>query len=226
MAVLCKDDGAVEALIQSFQLPCRGIVRSEDRSRRREALGILPLEEATEERAHLRETVGARSIELAHVFAHLDTRLRQRILVAHAPHDYRGMILVTGDGGQRAGLQDILIGTVGQMLVAIAEGDLVDEVEAQRVGQLIEAGLTGIMRQAEEVDRCLLHHLHVLQRQLVADHLHRPRISTMNIHATQLDGASVQLQHITVDADLADANLLRDRLQRLPLLSDVDLQRI
>ena len=128
------------------------------------------------------------------------------------------MNLVALHGGQGAALQYVLIAAAGEVLVAEAKGHFVHEVEAQRVGQLVEARLTGVVAQAHVVNRCLLHQPHVLQREVVADDLHRLWVGAVGIDAAQLDGPSVQLQHVAVDGYLAYANLLGDGLQQLVLL--------
>ena len=112
------------------------------------------------------------------------------------------------------------------MLIAKAEGHFVDKIEAQGVGQFVEARLTRIVRQAHIVDRRLLHHVHVLEGKGVRNDLHRHRVSGVGIDAAQLDGLSVELEDIAVDSDLTDTYLLGESLEGLTLLLHIHAQCI
>ena len=230
VAVFGEDDGAVKMLVEPAYLARRGVVGRVDGGGRREwryallCRAFLP--EAAEVGAYLREAVGPRRVERTDVVAHLDAGLCQRVLVAHAPYEHGGVQLVALDGGQGTLHEDVLIAAVREVLVAIAEGHLVDEIEAQRVGQLVEARFARIVRQAQKVNRRLLHQAHVLQGKVVGDDLHGQRVGAVRIDASQLDGLSIHLQDVSGNCNLADANFVGKGLQRPAFLLDVGAQGI
>ena len=173
MAVFGEDDRTVAVLVETCYLARRGIVGRVDGSRRWEALALLALEEAAEVAAHLWIAVGARRVELRlHIVAQTDADVCQRVLVAQTPDEYRRMVLVATDGGLGALLQHGIELFLREVLVAVAEGHLVDDVEAERVGQFVESWLAGVVRGADVVHRGFLHQLHVAKGQVIADDLH------------------------------------------------------
>ena len=229
VAIFGEDDGTVQVLVETAYLRGRGIVGRVDGCRRREGVTVsraLLLPETAEVAAYLREAVGARGVEPGHVVAHLDAGLRQRVLVAHTPNQHRGVVLVAPHGGAGALHQQGLVAAATEVFVAVAEGHLRDQVEAQRVGQIVEAGLAGIVGETHVVDRGLLHHAHIAQRQCVANDLHRARVGGVGVDAAQLDGASVQIEHVAVDGQLAQPHPLLYGLQRLGTPLQSDAQRI
>ena len=146
VAILGEDDRAVEMLVESANLACGGVVGRVDRGLRWESLAFLALEEFAEVAAHLWIAIGTGGVELVfHVIAQFDADVGEGILIAQTPYQHRGVVLVTAYGGLCALLEHRVIGRVGEMLVAKAEGHLIDDVETQRVGQLIEAGFSGIV---------------------------------------------------------------------------------
>ena len=83
------------------------------------------------------------------------------------------------------------------------------------------------MAGADVVDARRLHHPHVLQRECVADDLDRARVGGVAGHTAELDGLSIELQHLAaVDGQFPETYLLRECLQYFLLVPDVDTQRI
>ena len=183
--------------------------------------------EAPEVAAHLWITDRMQGVKmLLHVAAQLYAYLRQRVLIAQAPDDYRCVVLVTPDGCLRPLLQNGVESGVREVLGAVSEGHLINEIEAQRVRQLIETRLAGIVRQAQIVDRSLFHHVHIPECQRVADDLHGPWVGGVGIDATQLDALSVEFQHIALDGQLAESEAMGKALQHLSLLCQRGAERI
>ena len=195
MAILSEDDWPVGALIEGSNLTGCGIMRCIDIGNNGEIVI-----EATEIRAHLRIADGARSVEmLLDVSSQLLAHRCQRILIAQTPNEYRCMVLVTTDGCLGTLAENVVVGRVAEMLISITEGHLVDDIEAQRVSQLVETRLTGIVRCADIVHRGLFHQAHILERQRLADHLHMLWVGSMASDASQFDGTAIQLEHMAVD---------------------------
>ena len=136
------------------------------------------------------------------------------------------MVLVATDGGMCPLLEHGIEGRVGQVLVAEAEGHLVDDVEAQRVGQFVEARLARIVRRADIVDGGLLHQSHVAQDAGLTDDLHRRRVGAVRGDATQFDGPSVEFQDVPLDGQLAESEPVLEGLQRLPFLEQRGAQGV
>ena len=136
------------------------------------------------------------------------------------------MVLIATDGGLcpllQYGIELILI----QILVAIAEGHLVDDVEPQRVSQFVEARFTRIVRGADVVHRSLLHQAHVLQGQLVADDFNSFRVGGMTCDTTQLNRLSVEFQDISVYRQLTETKLMFKRLKGFALLHQLRAQGV
>ncbi len=136
------------------------------------------------------------------------------------------MVLVAADGGLCSLLQNLVVGRVGQVLVTISKGHLVDDIEAQRVCQFVEARLAWIVGGTDIVDRGFLHQPHVLQRERIADDLHRPRVCGMAGDTAQFDGFPIQFQHLAVNGQFADAETVFKGLYHPALLQKLCAQGV
>ena len=85
------------------------------------------------------------------------------------------------------------------MFVAKAERHLTDQIETQGVSQFIESRLTGIVAQAHIVDGSLLHHVHILQREVIGNHLHSIRVCRMGVNSAQFNGLTVKFEDISLN---------------------------
>ena len=155
---------------------------------------------------------------MLHVVTQLDADIGQRILVADAPNQYRGMILVTSNGCLCTLLQHLVESRVIEVPVTITERNLIDDIEAEGIGQLIEPWLSWIMTGADKVDRSLFHQLHVAQDAGIINHLYSLGVSSMACDTTQFDGLSVEPQNITIDSQFAKTKLVLKGLECLVLL--------
>ena len=127
MAIFSEDDGAVGFLIETCQLARSGIVGSIDVRHLREIVV-----EVAEVAANLRIAYGATWVKLClYIVAQAQADVGKRILVAKAPDEHRGVVFVAAYGGLRTLLQHWIELVLRQVLVAIAEGHLVDDIEAE-----------------------------------------------------------------------------------------------
>ena len=189
-------------------------------------LGEVEVEPA-EIAAHLRIADGAAWVEFfLDIASQSLADFSQRVLVAQAPYQYRGMVLVAPDGGLCALLQYGIECLLRQVLVAIAEGYLIDDIKAERVGKLIEARFSWIVRRADIVYRCLFHQAHVLQCQFVADNLRRLGVCAVASHSTQFYWLSVQFKNLSVDGQFPESELVLECLQGLSLAAECCAQCI
>ena len=221
--ILGKDYRAVGTLIEIAQLTVRGVMRCVDIGH----LGEIVIKLA-EVAAHLRVTDGARGVELLlYVMAQLHADISKRILVAKTPDEHRWVVLIAADSGLSTLLQHRIELAFIKVLIAIAKGNLVDDVESQRVGQFVESWFARIVRGADIVDRGLLHHLHILKSKTVADNLACERIGRVSINATQLEWHAVKLKNLSVgNGKLAETELMMEGLERFALLLESGAQGV
>ena len=115
-------------------------------------------------------------------------------------------------------LQDWIEGRIAQVLVAIAKGHLVYDIESQRVGQFIETRLTGIVGGADIVYRGFLHQAHITQYGSLVYHLYCLWVCRMTVHSTQFYRAPIKLQYVSFYCQFPEAELMLKGLQNLVLL--------
>ena len=150
----------------------------------------------------------------------------ERILVAQTPDEYAWVVLVAADGRLCTLMELSVERSVREMLIAIAERNLVYDVETERVSQLVETWFARIVRGADVVDGCGFHEAHVLQREAVADDFDGAWISGMGCDAAEFDGLTIELQDLAVNADFADAKTVAEVLQLLALADEACVEGI
>ena len=89
---------------------------------------------------------------------------------------------------------------------------LADHVEAQPVIQIVEMRRVRIMAGTDRVDVMLLHQPQIAHDLLLRDHRTGHRIRVMPVHAMQRDPLPVHPQHAALGRDLADADMVHNRL--------------
>ena len=82
------------------------------------------------------------------------------------------MVLVTTDRGLCPLLKNRVESGVSEILVSIAKWHFVDDIETQRVGQLIKTRFTRIVRCTDIVDGCLFHQSHITKDTGFVDNLY------------------------------------------------------
>ena len=159
-------------------------------------------------------------------------RAAVRALVAHRPHDDRRPVLVplhaaahTVHGGvrelrivgdhpvpafERGPLRHIRRDHARRAMALVIR--LADHVEAQPVIQIVEMRRVRVMAGADRVDVMLLHQLQIPHDLLLRDHRPGHRIRVMPVHAMQRDPLPVHPQHTALGRDLADADMIHNRL--------------
>ena len=87
---------------------------------------------------------------------------------------------------------------------------LVHYIKAVRIAKQVELGAVGIVRGPDGVDVQLLHQADILRHIRKADGGGGLAVEIVAIHALQLDGGAIDLEHLAVDADLTEADPLLD----------------
>ena len=147
-------------------------------------------------------------------------------LVAHGPDEHAGAVLVADDAALDAVEHRLFEhGVVGQqrelILAVRAVGrdhavhldvGLVDDVEAQLVAQLVEAGGVGVVAGADGVDVVLLHQRQVAQHLVEGDGKAVDGRGIVAVRAAELDLRAVELDDLVFDGDGAQADAGGDLL--------------
>ena len=147
-------------------------------------------------------------------------------LVAHRPDEHAGAVLVADDAALDAVEHHLfehgVVGKQRELILAIrAVGrddavhldiGLVDDVEAQLVAQLVEAGRVGVMAGADGVDVVLLHQRQVAQHLVEGDRKAVDGRGIVAVRAAELDGRAVELDHPVFDVHGAQADAGGDLL--------------
>ena len=173
-------------------------------------------------------------------------RTAVRTLVAHRPEDDARMVLVALHAALRAvnGRRDPR-GVVGDRPVpALVDGrvalvrmhaahravalvvSLGHHVEAETVVQVVEVRRVRVMAGADRVDVVLLHQREVAHELLLADDRAGHRVAVVPVDAVELDRLAVDLDHIAIHADLADADERGDDLVRGGVHDGVQVRRL
>ena len=163
---------------------------------------------------------GARGVELVQPGRHGGVVGSIAALVAQAPEDDAGVVLVAlshTDGTVEEG-----IAPVGRrcqrtsQTVRLAVG-LVHDVHTNRVAQFIPARTVGVVSQSHGIDVGVLHQVQVLQHALLGHHTGAVGVVLVAVDTTYLDGVAVDKQLTVLDADVAEAYLLRHALDGFPV---------
>ena len=96
---------------------------------------------------------------------------------------------------------------------------LVDHIKSHRIVQFIEMRRIGIMTGTDRVDIMLLHQNQILHNLLLADGKSGHRIAVVTVHTVEFYLLSVEINHISLDMDLADTHMVRNHLM-LRLVDD------
>ena len=154
---------------------------------------------------------GTRGVELVEPSRHGSMVRAIAALVAQAPEDNRGMVLVAlshADGTVEEGISPV--GGRSQRAtesMGLAVG-LVHHVHAHRVAQLIPTRTVRIVGQSDGIDVGLLHQLQVLLHQLLSHHACAIGVVLMAIDTTNLDGSAIDEQLSIGNLDGAETHLL------------------
>jgi len=169
---------------------------------------------------------GSRRIQHFHPLDRVADERRVDVLVAHAPEDDAGVMPVGQDGFLGPGEQSVLVVRVSEDAVGRVDRDFADDVEAFAIAQVQEAGVSRIVGGPHGVDVRGLHQLDVPAPMLVGQGPPDVGADFVHVDAAQLDGRAVQLEHASLDLDLAQADRARQRVKGLPLAPQIRLERI
>ena len=188
-------------------------VREAVRDRRTENAGVL--EPAAVHRALVVER--ARGVGLADPVGEREVVLADAALVAERPEDH-GRVVPVAHHHARAALEPrVAPGVVMRERRVVRVGldvGLVHEVDAVLVAQVEPAGLVRVVAAADGVEVEALEELHVQLVRLRRDELAVHLVELVAVHAADLGRPAVHEELAVFDADVAEADALRDDLER------------
>ena len=162
--------------------------------------------------ADLREAHGAGRVEFLGPAGGGDRERGVGVLVADAPDDHAGVVLVALHGGPGAREQGVAVVLVGQVFLAEAERHLVHHVETELVAKLEEARVGRVVGGADEIDVGGAHQLEVVAHEFLRGDATLPGPDVVVVDAVELDRPAIELEHAVRDGDLAQADPLREAL--------------
>jgi len=210
VAVFGEELRAVGVLIEACELTGFGVVGRIDVDECRPLVVVL-----SEVASHLRVAHRACVVECLHSLSHLLCDRCQGVLVSYAPYHHAGAVFVACHCCVCPCEEYVLIAFLREVLFSSSERHLVNDIEAQRVGEVVEARLAGVVGGSDIVYRCLFHHFHVLECQLVADYLHCLGVGGVCVHSTEFHLSAVDAYYLAVNGDFPYSELLREVLHCL-----------
>ena len=90
-------------------------------------------------------------IELFDEAAGVVAEIVDRVFVSNAPKQHTRVVFISGNSRAGAAVEDFLIRRIGEMLAAVDEGHLIEDVEAEFVAKIETAGMGRVVGGPHEI---------------------------------------------------------------------------